>query len=555
MRRVVWVCALASVVACKKQTIGGGSQLDPPPNQGPGGGTGTSRDGGTGATGDPYVASETVVRRLSQAELDNTLQDLVGDDTRPAAQYLGEDEFRPYDNDYSVQQASQALIDSIEVMAAEVAESLVADPARRDAVVPCTPSEPGDADCFRRFIDSFGRRVFRRPLHPEEVEPYLELLAFATEANPYVDNNFYTAVSLAVQAMLMDPEFLYRVEVGTPTEVAGVRRLDGFEIATRMAYLLWGSTPDEALLADAASGKLDTPAGRREVAARMMEAERAKAQLHRFHGMWLGYRAIPGDPQLIQRFNRETTALIDKVVFEDRASYLRLFSSSETFVDDALADHYGLPRPEGGEGWVAYEDGSMRAGILSHGSVLAAFSKFSDTSPTQRGILVRTRLMCQEIPPPPPDVDVDQPPGGGEEAACKVDRYRAHVEVASCAACHNGMDPIGFGLENFDIAGRFREHDDGAPSCTIDGVGELPGLGTFSGPKELSERLAEEKLLERCAVRQYFWFSQGRKPKLSEREPIDALAEQFAASGHRFDQMIQEYVASEAFALKQEGSE
>jgi hypothetical protein len=543
--RAFWVLGMVALLGCK-QEIGGGRPIEKPD---PDGMTNPPPPGGS----KKYVASDSVVRRLSQAELDHTLEDLLGETTSPASQYLLEDEFSPYDNDYTLQDPSQALVDAVDVMATGVSERLIADPARRAMVVPCTPESAGDAECFRTFVETFGQRVFRRPLAAEEVEPYLELLAFATEDNPYVENDFYTAVALAIQAMLQDPEFLYRVEWGVATSTAGVVRLDPFAIATRLSYLIWGSMPDDALLADAAAGTLDTGAGRREVALRMLEDPRAKRQLNRFHAMWLGYRAIPHPAQLVNAFAAETTALIDRVVFDEKRSYLDLFRSNETYVDDFLADHYGMPAPVDGAGWVAYED-PMRAGILSHGSVLASFSKFSDTSPTQRGILVRTRLMCEEIPPPPPDVDVDQPPTGGPEAVCKKDRYAAHIDQSSsCFNCHSGMDPIGFGLENYDIAGRFREHDDGLPQCTIDGVGALPnGLGEFSGPKALAEKLIELETLQKCAVRQFYRYALGRRPVPLEDQPIDALFASFEANGFLFDQLIAEHVASDAFALKKE---
>jgi hypothetical protein len=533
------------------QPFGEGGAIEPPKPP-PVGGT---DDGGTRIppSSEPYVASDSVVRRLSQAELDRSLEDLFGDATDPATQFLLEDEFSPYDNDYSLQDPSQALIDAVDVMATDVSERLIADPIRRDMVVPCTPTDAGDADCFRAFIESFGERVFRRALSPDEVEPYLELLAYATEDNAYVENDFYTAVALAIQAMLQDPEFLYRVEWGTATSTAGVIRLDPFAVSARMSFLLWGSTPDDALLADAAAGRLDTPAERRVVAARMLDDPRARSQLNRFHSMWLGYRAIPHPAQLVNAFAAETTELIDRVVFDDKRSYLDVFTSSETYVDDFLADHYGMARPANGAGWVAYQD-PMRAGILSHGSVLASFSKFTDTSPTQRGILVRTRLMCQEVPSPPADVDVDQPPATTADAVCKKDRYAAHIsQSTSCFNCHSGMDPIGFGLENYDIAGRFRETDDGLPQCTIDGNGNLPdGQGQFRGPKALAEKLIELDLIQRCVVRQYYRYAIGRRPKPIEDQPIDALIASFETSGWKFDQLMLDFVASEGFALKKE---
>src|SRR5688500_17970513 len=173
-RRVIALAAglgLCTAAACT------GAIMDPPASPGP--------------EVDPLIASEVVVRRLTQAELDRSLRDLLGDDTNPARRLLGEDEFNPYDNDYTLQRASEALIDNLEVMSREVAESLIADPARRDRLVGCTPTGPGDEACFRSFVSSFLRRAFRRDVSTEEVEPYVtELLPYATEDNPDVENDF-----------------------------------------------------------------------------------------------------------------------------------------------------------------------------------------------------------------------------------------------------------------------------------------------------------------------------------------------------------------------------
>lgn len=502
------------------------------------------------------TASVSGARRLSQAELDRTLFDLLGDDTRPARRLLAEDEHAPYDNDYTLQRASRALIESLQALAEDVAARAVASPEVRARIVPCTPSSAGDEACFRAFVSAFVGRALRRPLSEADVDRYMPLLAFATEDNPYVENDFYTAVDLVIRAVIQDPEFLYRVEVGTPTSEAGVASLSDHEIATRMAYLLWGTTPDDELLADAEAGRLRTSEGRRAVAERMMEHERAREQVRRFHSMWLGYRAIPHGAERVAQFDRETSALIDRVVFEEDRDYTELFTLGETFVDADLATHYGLPAPsDAGGAWVEYPADSGRAGILSHGSVLAAFSKFTDTSPTQRGIFVRTRLMCDVVAPPPPSVDVDQPPGGeGGESVCKSDRYAMHSDMStSCGACHSQIDPIGFGLERFDIGGRVREHDEGHPECTIDGRGELPGVGEFSGPAELGEMLVEAGEIDDCVVRQIWQFAVGRAPMTTERAAIDAAIEGFRANGRSMRQLMIELVASPRFALRAEG--
>lgn len=501
---------------------------------------------------DPQVAVESGARRLSLAELDNTLKDLLGEESRPASRLLNEDEFRPYDNDYTIQSASQALITSLQILAEEVAANTVNDPTRRDALVPCTPSGPGDEDCFRQFLEAFLPRAFRRSISADDVTPYLSLLAFATESSAHVESDFDSAVRLAVSAALQDPEFLYRIELGRPDGDDGVIRLDAHAVASRMSYLLWGTMPDEALFAAAEGGMLDSAEGRREEARRMFEDPRARAQLGRFHAMWLGYRSIPHSPDLVARLDRETSALIERVIFDEPGSYLRLFTTGETYLDDALADHYGLPRPAGGEGWVPYAD-TGRAGILSHGSVLAGFGKFEDTSPTQRGIMVRTRFMCEEVPPPPPNLDVDEPPSGTLDSPCKYDRYAQHRDASgTCAVCHSLMDPIGFGLENYDMAGRFRTHDDGLPECVIEGEGEIVGLGQFSGPGELAELLVDEGYIDECAVQQFLTYAIGREVQPEEDALITRLVDDFRGVAHDFRGFVVEYIASERFVRRAE---
>jgi hypothetical protein len=488
---------------------------------------------------------------LSQAEIDATIQDLLGDATGAAARYLVGDTFTPYDNDYTLQEASQALVESLEVMADDVGTRLVADAVQRAKVVPCTPTGAGDAACFQQFVQTIGKRALRRPLASDEIAAYMTLQSYSTEQNAYVATDFYTGVALVIKAFLQDPEFLYRIEVGTPTADGKTLALSGNELATRMSYLLWGTMPDDQLLSDADAGKLTAGPSRADVATRMLQDPRAKMLMHRFHAMWLGYRAIPQSAQLVAEFQKETDALIDRVIFDRQESYLQLFLENETYLDDTLADHYQLPHPPNGMGWVSY-DGTGRAGILSHGSVLSAFSKFTDTSPTQRGILVRNRLMCQTIAPPPPTVNTDKPPPGTMDAVCKKDRYLEHSQSPSCHACHSQMDPIGFGLENYDISGVFRTHDDGLPQCIIDGQGELPGYGTFSGPKALAQKLVDNDLVSPCVVKQFVTFAIGRPPLDTESPALDAFKTSFASNDHAFASLMVDIIRSDAFALRME---
>ena len=532
---------------------GGGTDSD----SGDGGtdGDGSGGDGADDEMEDPpdnvAIVPEGMSRRLSQAELDRTLADLMDDQTEPARSFLSEDEFSPYDNDYNLQLVSRTLIESMEVLSRDVAQRLIDDTTRRALIVPCTPSGAGDAACFQEFVESFGRLALRRPLVDGEVAAYMTLQEYSTENVPEVDNDFYTGVMLVISAIIQDPEFLYRIEVGVPTSEAGVFKLTDYEMASRISYLLWGSTPDDQLLADAEAGMLADAADRVMAIERMLDSDKAKAQLYRYHSMWLGYRTIPVGQELIDAFNTETSALIERVVFDEQATYTQLFTSTETYLDTFLADHYGLPQPAGGQGWVTYDDG--RAGILGHGSVLGAFSKFTDTSPTQRGIFIAERLRCTQIPTPPPTVDVDSPPGDPDDpTACKEDRYLAHQNQSGCVECHSLMDPIGMGLENYDIEGVFRATDEGKPDCTISGQGELPGVGPFSGPGELADRLVESGELEACVTQQYLQYAFGRALGPDDAEAVEYTVASFEESDYDFKQMVSDYATDDAFGFRRE---
>jgi hypothetical protein len=543
------LCSLAaSLTACEGGSTTGNN----------GASAGSSQTGGNGSGGGSVVpagpgnlqtASASVARRLSRTELTNLVRDVLGDDSGATAKYLAEDQYRPFDNDYTVQEASAALIESLEATANEVANGAVSA-ANRGKIVPCTPTGPGDAACLRSTIESLGLRLYRRPLSEQQVAAYLTLQSFATEVNADVPHDFYTAVNLVLRSMLQDPEVLYRIETGSPTGEPGIYKLDSYELASRLSFLLWGSGPDNALLDQAKAGALLDGPSRSAEATRLLTDAHARAQLERFHAMWLGYRAIPATAELAAAFSLETNKLIDKVVFEQPSSYLDLFTSTQTYVNGPLAAQYGLTAPAGGEGWVSYAD-AKRAGILSHGSVLAAFSKFSDTSPTQRGIFVQTRLLCNKVAPPPANVNVDQPPSAPDKV-CKLDRYDAHRTLDSCKACHAQLDPIGYGLENYDIGGKYRTHDDAHAECILPDKGELPGFGEFSGPGELARLLVEGGKIEQCFVQQLMSYAVGRELRTEESAARDALLASFKGDAYDLQQLLKTYVSDERFALRQE---
>lgn len=511
-----------------------------------------SESGGSDETGSgpiPPLAGvgPTGIRRLTVVEYDNTIEDLLGDDTRPGSALLPEDRLTPFDNDFTIQQASAPLIEGTELLAKEIAQRLIADAPRRTSVVGCLPDHPTDETCMRSFVQAFGRRALRRPLRSGEVDTLVALgLEFAAD-----DDDFDTGIEVVLRTLLQHGEFLYRVERGTPVDdVEGMFRLDDFELATRMSYLLWGTTPDDPLLDAAEDGDLIDPQARADRAMQMLADPRAKAQVDRFHALWLGYSRLPHPAALSQPMRQETAALVERVVFEDDASWLDLFTASETYVDDTLAAHYGLSAPAGGQGWVGYGN-TGRAGLLSHGAFLSVAANPGDTSPTKRGLMIRTQLACQVIPDPPPDVNVDEPPDQSE-AECKADQYAAHSTVGACKVCHDLMDPIGFGLENYDREGAWRDHDDDKPQCAIDGQGEFVGGGTFSGPAELAALLVADGTLQRCAAERLYQYTMGREALPEDAATVEALSDGFALDNPNFADLLVSIVADDAFGFRLE---
>jgi hypothetical protein len=337
-----------------------------------------------------------------------------------------------------------------------------------------------------------------------------------------------------------------------------LRKLDDFEIAARLAYFLTGSTTPDWLLDEAEAGALQEADGLAGAATKLFASEPARARVARFHAMWLSYDQL-SRTGISGQMHGETEALLARVIFDEQRPWTDILDSNETFLTPELATHYGLPSPvtadpESGAGWVSYGD-SGRKGLFSQGTFLSAVSKFGDTSPTQRGLLVRTRLFCETIEKPPAElmVDVDTPPAVADPDACKQDRYFMTEEQA-CSGCHALMDPIGFGLEAFDATGRIRTTEPDRPDCPIDGEGDFVGLGTFNGPAELADLAVESGKVEACVARQLYRFAVGRY-KLDEHDFAlleRAVGDASDDSGLRLDAFIESYVTSEAFRFRRD---
>jgi Protein of unknown function (DUF1588)/Protein of unknown function (DUF1592)/Protein of unknown function (DUF1595)/Protein of unknown function (DUF1585)/Protein of unknown function (DUF1587) len=508
----------------------------------------TPRGGGT----DPQVASEIGVsglRRLSVMEYQRTIFDLLGVEVPTSAELLPQDALTPFDNDFTLQAASEPLIKGVELLAGDLADKVSSSPDLRSKLVDCAPASATDESCFRSFIVKLGRRVMRRPLSETEVTRFVALQQHAVAAG-----DFWVGVAAVLRAFLQHPEFLYRVEIGTPVAgQPGLSQLNDFEVGARLSYFLLGTTPPDWLLDAADAKKLTSKSDVAAAVTQLLSDDRARPRINRFHSMWLGYDKLNRDG-LFGQMHDETNALLARVIFEEKRPWMDVLMSDETFLTPELATHYGLPSPGAQPGWVKYA-GSGRLGLLSQGTFLSAVAKFGDSSPTQRGRLVRTRLFCQTIPPPPATlkVDINEPPKTADPNACKHERYYMSREPM-CAGCHGLMDPIGFGLENYDPTGSYRTTEPNRPECPIDGKGDFTGLGSFNGPGELAKLAMASGQVESCVATQLYRFAVGRTDLDDHDDTIltRLATEASAGGGLQLREFILGYVSSDAFLFRRE---
>jgi hypothetical protein len=522
-------------------------------------GAGSGHDDGSGDDGADPPATQCAepsaapgrLRRITHLEYNNTVRDLLGDTTAPADAFPIDERIGHFDAN-SLAPVGTLAVENYMRAAAELAATAVAD---LDALVGCDPVEIGETACAESFIETFGRRVFRRPLTSDERDALLQLHASESEAG------FAAGIELVLQAMLQSPHFLYRPEFGVAgDDGAEVVPLTAFEVATRLSYFLWATTPDDALLDAAAAGELDELEGVVAHADRMLDDPRFDDAVSSFARQWLGTEHVvdfaknpalfPEFGDLRESFYAETDAFVRGTFRRDGASLRDLLADHRTQGDEALAAFYGVAYPDGATGMVELVlDPEQRAGVLTHPAVLSVHARENQTSPILRGAFVRERLLCQPVPPPPPNVN-DVPPDPDPDSTAR-ERFEQHTADPTCAACHRLLDPIGFGFESYDAIGRFRTLDAGKP---VDASGELIGTrdvdGTFDGAVELAHRLAGSEEVTDCFASLWVEFAIGRGPQDADECSVDAVSDHFAESDGNLRELLLAVIASDAFLLK-----
>jgi hypothetical protein len=492
------------------------------------------------------------LHRLTQAQYTNTLHDLLGASISvPSALEpdLVVDGFATVGG--SVGAVSRWGIEQYETAALQVASAYLAPGAGRAALVGCTPAGNADASCARTFLGAFGRRAWRRPLESDELD---RITGVATNAGTVL-GDFYQGLGFGIAALFESPNFLYRVELGTadPTS-GGVLRYKSYELASRLSYFLWNTTPDDALLDAAGTGALDTDDGLAAQVDRLLTSTRARDATKNFFYERLGLSQLVGlskdttvypaaNAQLPTSAAQETLSLVDQHLMVDNADYRELFTTRKTFVDREMASLYGVEAPSlTSFAEVLLPAKGMRAGLLGHASILSIYAHPTTTSPTLRGKFVREVLLCATIASPPANVNTALPSTQVAGPTLR-DRLASHESQAFCAACHHAMDPIGLGLENFDGIGAARLADNGAP---IDATGELDGT-PFANAAELGEAVASHPALGPCLVRQLVRYASAAPETPGEDAEIQRLAYDFADQGSQMRKLLRAVALSPAF--------
>ena len=499
------------------------------------------------------------LRPLTRREYIATVQDLLGlATTNPLNDFPAEIRIDGYDNMPAAFEMTDRHIDAYLGEAAQLAARAVTE--RRDALIPCQP-DSNPLVCAREFIDEFGRRAYRRPL--TDAESHSLLGFFSTESAL-----FDAGLQDALWAMLVSPHFLQRSELGVP-DGNGAFELDDYEIASAISYLIVGSMPDNTLFAAAENGSLRSTEGRRVQAERLLANPRAREQLGIFASQWLGADPLlageknsatfPNFSEAIQeRQFQELHLFLSDIVFDSSGSFAELFDTKTVWADPVLAAYYGLPVPAGDNfSPVQVVDGS-RGGILTLGSVLSAHAHSNDTSPVRRGVFVRRRLLCQDLPPPPPEVD-NTPPGLDPSLSTR-ERFAAHSADPACQSCHQYIDGVGFGFLKFDGAGGPIAFERGVP---INDQGEIRGLRSledtetlsFAGATALGEILAGSETAERCLATQVWRWSRGQLESSELACEIDALGTDFVAQGGNVQELLLRLIELPSFIRREQAEE
>jgi hypothetical protein len=427
----------------------------------------------------------------------------------------------------------------------------VGDTPSRDKIFACRPTQAAEEQaCAERIVSTLARRAYRRPTTADDLAQLMKLYSRGA-----TEGGFEAGIRLALQKILVSPEFLFLVEVDAPeAEPGSVHRVSDLELASRLSFFLWSSIPDEELLELAERGELANEAVLQAQVARMLADPRSASLVSNFAGQWLFLRNlahIQPDPAAFPSFDenlrvalrKETELLVDSMLREDK-SVTDLLDADYTFVNERLAEHYGIEGVYGAEFRRVQVTDEVRRGLLGQASILAVTSYPNRTAPTIRGKWVLEQLLGTPPPPPPPNV-----PALGENDGARTltmrERMSRHSANPTCAVCHRLMDPLGFALESFDGLGRWRD------SVAIDTSGVLPDGTKFDGAGGLRDvLLAKKDLFVETFTERLLTYALGRGVEAYDRPVIRKIVRDAAADDYRWSSIVVNIVKSTPFRMR-----
>ncbi len=510
------------------------------------GGAGTSGSGGTGV-GVDLSRGGPKLRILTQTEFKNAVADLLGPISTPLV--LPPDTFIA--GFTSIGGAETAInasaVEPYETASRAIAAEVFGDSARWQTIVGCAPQADLSDACVVTFVRSFGKRAFRRDLTEVEAQQWFRVgkdaAVLATSAAH--------GLGAVVSGLLQSPYFLYRVETNKLDATSGRLKYDGPSMATRLSFLLTGHPPNDALLAAAAAGQLDTAEGVKTAAAPLLNDPSAVDRMAIFFNEFSRtdlVSIVPKSPALFPSWNpalqssmlQGARLFIKDVVLAPNADVRSFFDSNQTFVDAALAPIYGVAAPASGFAQITLGPDAPRAGILGQAAVIAGHSQPDHSSPTRRGVFISETFLCLTPPPPPGDVVTTLPPDLTKTARQNLDLHRTKD---SCKGCHALFDPMGFGMEHLDSIGQYRATEHNLP---IDATGTLDGVA-FDGAAQLGAAMRQSQRAMTCMMSNFYRSANGRKDASTDSVQIDALSQTLASKAFVWRDLVAEFVASEAF--------
>ena len=539
-----------------------------------GSGTGNSISSGTGNTTgtggssvvvpppvDPTVCTPGIpatsqLPRLTRAEYDKTVRDLLGIDITASAPsgMLAPDTLGSVD---------QRAWDGFKMAADSLSKQVIATTTARAKVTPCTTD---NATCINQFVTTFGQRAFRRPLTTAEISKFTTL--YTNRATLTQNGTFDQAIALIVKAFLMSPTFLTKAETSTATPDGNSYQLSSWEMASRLSYTLWGSMPDDTLFQAAQMNKLQSQADILAQAQRMVMDSKARAKVADFHTVYAlqgdgtRWSEAAHDPALFPAFKTsmvptltaETAKFFDYITFDLKGTFQDLITKPVAFVDKDLAPVYGLTSTSTTLTMVDL-DPTQRAGVFTHAGFLASYSSYNRTSPILRGAFLEKQVLCRQIPAPPPDAAGTALPPASADLNTNRKQVAAQTEVvgSACAGCHAPLvNPAGYALESYDSIGQWQtaEKGTGAPIDSTANVAIGANTVAVTGPVDLMKKIAASPEAQNCYAQRMVTFAYERSLTNQDVCTVQMLAGKMNTSGYNIISLLTDLTQTQSFRYR-----